>query len=375
MWDWSGDGSESLSATSATAWTATLSNIPDDGTQYGSFGNTGVIGYPDTEYKYNATDIADYGNITSSYSTTATETGSGGSYESAYDIWLGGIAGDTSAWEVMIWTDDHGQHPGGTDEGTWTDPTTDDEYTVFDNTNSSGTGGTMWFVPTTAVTNNYDGGWTSGSVDVGDALYAAVHNYDGWGNADDDGTFVPVTSLYQIDYGFEMSTTGGASGTSLALTVKSISVSTPAFTKPSVVKDEYAFGTLVTVTGSPVYLWNANDTDDTWQIPDSNVLSFLEKSGFTNNGDGIETVTAAEFSQLATALESGDIGCAFVEPDATLVRVNGESAIYMWNGTEAYHIPTGADVSLLEGVGVNDGNGPVTIPDLWDLGALGTIIS
>jgi hypothetical protein len=97
--------------------------------------------------------------------------------------------------------------------------------------------------------------------------------------------------------------------------------------------------------------------------------------GFTNNGEGIETVTAAEFSDLATANESGDIWCASVAPDATLIKVDGESAIYMWNGTNLYHVPTGAVVSLLEGVGVNDGNSPVTIPDQWDLGALGTIIS
>jgi hypothetical protein len=64
-----------------------------------------------------------------------------------------------------------------------------------------------------------------------------------------------------------------------------------------------------------------------------------------------------------------------VDPDATFVKVHGESAVYMWNGTDLYHIPSGTVLSFPQGVGVNGGNGPVTIPDQWDLGALGTIIS
>jgi len=366
-----GGGTQTLNAGSASSWNVQASY---DATDQGSAGS--IISYPETVDAISGGDnLAAAGgapNISSSYSTTLpSDSGSGqtpgadDSYEAAYDIWLGATANNYGAWEVMIWTNDYHQHWGGNEAGTWTDPTTGDEFTIYDNTNNKG-GGTMWFVPTTAVSTAV-GGWTSGSVDITDALYEADVTL-GWAKSAD---------LLQIDYGVEISNTTGNTSNSNpeTFTVNSFSVTSTAFTKPTLSNWD-GEGTLLRVTGTdPVYLWDFNDGNTVWGIPDEAVLTFLENSGINNDGEGIDVITQAAFNNLQAAWNSGEVIAWGFETDATFVKVNGSTSVYMWNGTDLYHIPSSAVLSQLENEGVNEGKGPTTIPNSWDLSALGTVIS
>ena len=60
--------------------------------------------------------ISSLQSVTSTFAETSPGTGI---YEDAYDIWLNGIA-DSGSTEVMIWTENHGQVPSGSVQGTVT---------------------------------------------------------------------------------------------------------------------------------------------------------------------------------------------------------------------------------------------------------------
>ena len=110
MWNAGGGNvSQTLSACSFSDWyvTATAS------------GGGSVLTYPDSHLDVdNTPKISSLSSVTSSFADTSPNTGT---YEDAYDIWLNGIA-DPSAGsdELMIWTSNHGQTPGGSPMATVT---------------------------------------------------------------------------------------------------------------------------------------------------------------------------------------------------------------------------------------------------------------
>ena len=78
-----------------------------------------VLTYPNSHLDLdNPPKISSLTSVTSTFADTNPGTGT---YEDAYDIWLNGIA-DPSAGsdEVMIWTNNHGQTPGGSPMATVT---------------------------------------------------------------------------------------------------------------------------------------------------------------------------------------------------------------------------------------------------------------
>ena len=67
------------------------------------------------------TKLSSWKSITSQFSDVPPGTGSNyGIWEFMYDIWLNGLA-DSSSTEVMIWTYNNGQAPGGSPSGSFTD--------------------------------------------------------------------------------------------------------------------------------------------------------------------------------------------------------------------------------------------------------------
>ena len=111
MWGISGyNVSQTLSACSYSDWyvVATMDN---------SSGNGAVKTYPNSHRDFDsAPKISSFSSITSTFAETSPDSGT---YEDAYDIWLNGIASSAST-EVMIWTQNRGQTPSGSVQGTVT---------------------------------------------------------------------------------------------------------------------------------------------------------------------------------------------------------------------------------------------------------------
>jgi hypothetical protein len=176
--------SQVLSANSGSAWQVTA-NL--------SASNKAVLSYPDTQEVVtnssgDPTPLADYDTLTSSYTDALPSSpGASDDYEAAYDLWLG--AGTVSgSQEIMVWTDNHGQTPSGSDTGkTWTDASTGDVYEIW----ASSPGNPVSLV---AKTNA-----TSGSVDLLTMIKWLKTN-----------SYITSTGLNQVDYGFELCSTSGA---------------------------------------------------------------------------------------------------------------------------------------------------------------------
>jgi hypothetical protein len=147
--------------------------------------NTAVLVYPNVQENYSS-PVSDYSSISSSFASSST---SAGDYEFAYDIWLNGFGSGSN--EVMIWTDNHGQTPGGslvasdvTISGlTW------DVYSSSDNSYTA-------FVPTDGAA------YSSGTLNL-----LAFFNY-----LMGTGQIATTSTLTQIDYGVEICNTDGAQG-------------------------------------------------------------------------------------------------------------------------------------------------------------------
>ena len=109
---WNSDGyqvTQTLYACSYSNWyvVATMNN---------DSGNAAVKTYPDAQKDFSEPRISSLKSVTSTFAETSPGTGI---YEDAYDIWLNGIASSGST-EVMIWTENHHQRPGGSIQGTAT---------------------------------------------------------------------------------------------------------------------------------------------------------------------------------------------------------------------------------------------------------------
>jgi hypothetical protein len=109
MWNAGGGGiSQTLSACSSSDWSVNA-NVADDG--------GGVKTYPNSAYNFaDPPEISSLSTVTSTFGSTLPASGE---FEDAYDIWLNGTAG-TGGDEVMIWTDNQGQTPAGSQVGTVT---------------------------------------------------------------------------------------------------------------------------------------------------------------------------------------------------------------------------------------------------------------
>jgi Glycosyl hydrolase family 12 len=110
MWNASGYSvTQTLYACSYSNWyvTATMNNDSGDGA---------VKTYPNSQRDFNDAEISSLNSVTSTFAETSPGTGI---YEDAYDIWLNGLATSGST-EVMIWTQNNGQTPSGSVQGTVT---------------------------------------------------------------------------------------------------------------------------------------------------------------------------------------------------------------------------------------------------------------
>jgi hypothetical protein len=178
MWNASaGSVSQTLSACSFSDWYVTAT---------ASGGGT-VLTYPDAHLDLgNSPRISSLSSVTSTFADTNPNTGT---YEDAYDIWLNGIA-DPSAGsdELMIWTNNHGQTPGGSPMATVT--IGGQSWTAW-----KGNGGYMAFVANSNV--------TAGTVNLLGFFQWVIAQ--GWVPAD--------STLSQVDYGVEICSTNGAPAT------------------------------------------------------------------------------------------------------------------------------------------------------------------
>jgi hypothetical protein len=156
-------------------------------------GDGAVKTYPNAHQDFNDPRISSFHSIYSTFAETSPHVGI---YEDAYDIWINGVASSGST-EVMVWTENHGQTPGGSQQGTAT--IGGRTYTVWRS------GSYIAFVATSSV--------TSGTVNL-----LAVFDWimgKGW--------LAASSTLGQIDYGTEIVSTGGAPAT---FAVHNFSVST-----------------------------------------------------------------------------------------------------------------------------------------------------
>jgi Glycosyl hydrolase family 12 len=109
MWNASGYSvTQTIHACSYSNWyvTATMNN---------DSGNGAVKTYPNAQRDFNSA-ISSLSSVTSTFAETSPGTGI---WEDTYDIWINGLATSGST-EIMIWTQNHGQTPSGSDQGTVT---------------------------------------------------------------------------------------------------------------------------------------------------------------------------------------------------------------------------------------------------------------
>lgn len=172
------DINQTLTAHSASDWSVSATST-----------GTAVQSYPDTQQTMTtSSDLAN--SLTPDVNSTYAETvPSNGIWESAYDIWLGSLTNSGSQYnqEIMVWTDNHGQTPAGSNTGKtaviggvtydiWTEPG-----------NST--------VTLEATTNS-----TSGGVDVTTAIQ----------DLQADGYVAAGEGYSQVDYGYEICSTNGS---------------------------------------------------------------------------------------------------------------------------------------------------------------------
>ena len=183
IWNPIGGISQTLTARSPADWSVKAS-MPAS--------NTAVLSYPDTQQIY-TTDhntpnpLTGYSSITSTYTETGPST-QGNDWEAAYDIWAG-TGSNNYAQEIMIWVDNHGQRPAG---DVVASATIDGQsYKVWSTGKAGAVGNPVSMV--------LDSNQASGSVNLLDDLNWLKSN-----------GYVPQGSgLNQIDFGFELCSTGG----------------------------------------------------------------------------------------------------------------------------------------------------------------------
>ena len=148
-------------------------------------GDGAVKTYPNVHKDYSGRTISSFSTLTSSFAASSPSVGI---YDVAYDLWLNGVPND----EIMIWTDNFHQFPGGSRVAssvgvggyTW------DVYATNDN-------GYIAFVPSAGIR------LTSGTIDIKAMLDYLVSQ----------GRTTASSTVDQIGYGVEIVSTGGSNQT------------------------------------------------------------------------------------------------------------------------------------------------------------------
>jgi len=160
-------------------------------------GNTAVVSYPasqDTVTRGDNTPVplASYSKISGAFTDSGVTNP--GDYEWAFDIWAGTTTTASNySQEIMIWTDNHGQRPAGSDLGPVTIGGV--SYELWSVAGQGAVGN-----PVTLVLSQ---GEASGTVDVLAALRWLESN----------GYMPPNAGINQFNYGIEICNTGGADET------------------------------------------------------------------------------------------------------------------------------------------------------------------
>lgn len=149
-------------------------------------GNTAVLTYPDVQQVFarwngkGEVAVSQFASITSDFAE-AMQGGSGTDAEAAYDIWLSG----TAHHEVMIWVDNVGRGDGGASR--------------YGHMTIAGQGFTVYTYGAGEIILSLDKNETSGTVDILAALR--------WLQA--QRLVSPAAALAQVDFGWEICSTGG----------------------------------------------------------------------------------------------------------------------------------------------------------------------
>jgi hypothetical protein len=148
-------------------------------------GDGAVKTYPNVHRDYRSVPLDSFDSITSRFAETSPHAGI---YNVAYDIWINGIA-RPGCTEIMIWTDNFNQVPGGkhVEDVTFGSQT----YKVYRNSRSG-------YIAFVAATN-----FTSGTVNLLDIMK--------WATA--QGWFSSKSTLNQICFGVEIVSTDDADAT------------------------------------------------------------------------------------------------------------------------------------------------------------------
>lgn len=198
MWNLIPGASQTLTAYGMGDWSVTAT-MPA--------GNTAVVSGPSSAVTYTTGQdkpdpLSDFGSVpslTSSYAQTD-PAGTGLDYEWDYDIWLGNTS--QTSWandqEIMVWTDNHGQTPAGSDTGQVYTAPDGASYEIW-----TGAGSTSVSSTYSIVSFVRQGNVTSGALDV----MALVR----WLEA--NGYTSSSAGFDQIGYGAELCSTGGVAKT------------------------------------------------------------------------------------------------------------------------------------------------------------------
>jgi hypothetical protein len=149
-----------------------------------ALGNTEVNNYPDVSDTVTTTSntpqpVSGYTSLTSTYAENMHATANTDA-EAAYDIWLNNFN-----LELMIWVDNHGQRPAGTDTGV--------------NITAGGVSYRLWDTSGHSTVSLVRSNAQSGSVDILGLVKALIAR----------GTYASSVGFSQIDFGFETPSTGG----------------------------------------------------------------------------------------------------------------------------------------------------------------------
>jgi hypothetical protein len=162
-------GPQTLTATDPGNWSVTSSQAA---------GNLAVLSYPDTQQLYANVPLTSLSSLTSTFTESMNAT-AGTHAEAAYDIWLNDWAD-----EVMVWTDNAGQGFGA-DTVAGHPVIAGQSFTVYRN------GG--------EIIVSLDASEQSGTADI----LATLQWLQG------QGLLAASSTLTAIDFGFEISSTGG----------------------------------------------------------------------------------------------------------------------------------------------------------------------
>jgi len=179
-----------------------------------------VLTYPDQQTIFPATSTnvyepyTDYQQFSGSWLQTDPPLTTGTRWESAYDIWYGGYAGNgipgsgNTGYEIMIWTVNNGETPAGSETTTTcSDGAAGGTWYVYANATTDGAPATVTLVP--AASNTF--GNSANSALNFTPLFQCL---DSGGYINDvamgetTGTWSGnITGLYEMDYGWEVQTT------------------------------------------------------------------------------------------------------------------------------------------------------------------------